>query len=101
VVAQRLVDVANIIIGLGNSCERYGLGEQDIAHLETALQPLKSCAKSLQSTCLRLLTHDKEPGGDRGIAQGVRRVRKNQENDTARGHSKEGQTMRRHVIACT
>jgi hypothetical protein len=79
----------------------HGLGEEVLARLETAMKPFQRCAESPPSTCLCLLTHDKEPGEDRGIAQGVRRLRRNQESATARGYSKEGQTMRRHVIACT
>ncbi|KAH9047097.1 hypothetical protein EDB84DRAFT_1557898 [Lactarius hengduanensis] len=46
IVAQRLLEVANIVISVGKSCETHGLGEEDLAHLETALQPLQ---KSLEA----------------------------------------------------
>ncbi|KAH9007853.1 hypothetical protein EDB83DRAFT_2532456 [Lactarius deliciosus] len=46
IVMQRLLEVANIVISVGKSCETHGLGEEDLAHLETALQPLQ---KSLEA----------------------------------------------------
>ncbi len=42
-VAQRLVDVASFVVGVGRSCEMHELSEEDLAHLQTALQPLQRC----------------------------------------------------------
>jgi hypothetical protein len=101
VVAHKLVNVTNIVIGVGKSCRIHGLGEEDLAHLQITLQPFRKCVESIPSTCSHLLTHDKDPRGDWGIAQGVRRDPRNQEKVNAHGDSNEGQTMRRHVVACT
>ncbi|KAI9433171.1 hypothetical protein H4582DRAFT_1989346 [Lactarius indigo] len=47
VVVQRLLEVANIVISVGKSCETHWLGEEDLPHLEKALQPLQKSLKTI------------------------------------------------------
>jgi hypothetical protein len=49
VVAQKLVDVASLVISVGKSCEM--LGEEDLVPLQADLQHLQRCVGSTLSTC--------------------------------------------------
>ena len=49
-VAQKLVDVANIVIGIGKSCEIHGVGEEELARFGAVLQPFQRCVDSLPSS---------------------------------------------------
>jgi hypothetical protein len=56
-VAQKLVDVASLVISVGKSCEM--LGEEDLVPLQADLQHLQWCVDSILSSCRRPLTHCK------------------------------------------
>ena len=91
--AQKLLDVASLVISVGQSCDSEVLGKEDLVHLQADLLYLLSCVESILNTCRHLLTHFKGPGEDRGSAQGVYWVIKNQEGVYARGHPIEDQGM--------
>jgi hypothetical protein len=46
-VRQRLVDIASLVISVGEFCQAHDLTEQDVAHLRGTLQPLQRCVASL------------------------------------------------------
>jgi len=55
-VKQRLVDIASLVISVGEFCQAHDLTEQDLAYLRDTLQPLQRCVPSLNrpsfSNCL-------------------------------------------------
>jgi hypothetical protein len=46
-VRQRLVDIASLVISVGEFCQAHDLTEQDLAYLRDTLQPLQRCVSPL------------------------------------------------------
>jgi hypothetical protein len=45
-VRQRLLDIASLVISVGEFCQAHDLSEQDLAYLRDTLQPLQRCVSS-------------------------------------------------------
>ncbi|KAI9456062.1 hypothetical protein BJY52DRAFT_1277904 [Lactarius psammicola] len=83
VVAQKLVEVANIVISVAKSCEMQGLGEEDLAHLETALQPFQKSLEGIGG----MLRECAEYGGIKKVLQRADILTKIKQCDSMLSHA--------------
>jgi len=56
IVAKKLIDVASLVISVGKSCESRNLSKEDLAHLQTDLEPLQRWVCVHPKYALRLLS---------------------------------------------